>query len=356
MTDSGRRIRVLVVDDSALVQRVLTDELSKEPDIDVVGCAVDPYVARDKVVQLAPDVITLDIEMPRMDGLTFLEKLMVHRPTPVVVVSSLAPERGDVAMRALALGAVEVVGKPGSQLSVPDVPGRLANAIRAAAVARILPRDPSTARPVAPSTPLITTDKVVCIGASTGGTRALETLLAALPADAPPVVIVQHMPSGFTKPFADRLASVCAMKVREARDGDALSAGVALVAPAGVHSTIARSGGHYVVRVRDGAPVNFQRPAVDVLFQGAAKAAGPNAVGVLLTGMGSDGAHGLLAMREAGAFTIAEDQSTCVVFGMPRAAIELGAAESVLPLSRIANKILSRFASAPTGRGQAEVA
>jgi two-component system, chemotaxis family, protein-glutamate methylesterase/glutaminase len=350
MTARGSKIRVLVVDDSALVQKVLTAELSKCPDIEVVGAASDPYIARDKILQLSPDVITLDIEMPRMDGLTFLRKLMAHRPTPVVIVSSLAPANGEVAMRALALGAVEVVPKPGSQFSVPEVEGQLATAIRAASVARLGASKSENPRAVAKATqaatPLRTTDKVVAIGASTGGTRAVEAVLAALPPTVPGIVIVQHMPAGFTGPFAERLDRVCAMNVREARDGDPVAPGVALIAPAGKHTLVVRSGGHYAVRIKDGPPVQFQRPSVDVLFHAVAKSAGPNAVGVLLTGMGQDGAHGLAAMREAGAPTMAESESTAVVFGMPKAAIDIGAASEVVALHDVAHAILRRVGSA----------
>jgi two-component system, chemotaxis family, protein-glutamate methylesterase/glutaminase len=341
------KIKVLIVDDSALVQRVLSTELSKCADIEVVGTATDPFVARDKILQLAPDVLTLDIEMPRMDGLSFLKKLMQHRPMPVVIVSSLAPANGDVAMRALALGAVEVVPKPGSQFSVPEVQGQLASAIRAAAVARLQARSGTHAKAEAVDVPTLrTTDKVVAIGASTGGTRAVEAILTALPPNMPGVLIVQHMPAGFTELFAKRLASVSRLAVREAQDGEHIAQGLALVAPAGKHTLLARSGGHYIVRVKDGAPVQFQRPSVDVMFHSVAKAAGANAVGVLLTGMGQDGAHGLVAMRSAGAHTIAESEATAVVFGMPRAAIELGAAVDVLPLDRIAQSLVHHFRDA----------
>ena len=346
------KIKVLIVDDSALVQRVLSTELSKCEDIEVVGTATDPFVARDKILQLSPDVLTLDIEMPRMDGLSFLKKLMQHRPMPVVIVSSLAPANGDVAMRALSLGAVEVVPKPGSQFSVPEVQGQLATAIRAAAVAKLQPRSGTHAKADSTNAPALqTTDKIVAIGASTGGTRAVEAILSALPPNMPGVLIVQHMPAGFTELFAKRLATVSRMAVREARDGDLIAPGLALVAPAGKHTLLMRSGGHYVARVKDGAPVQFQRPSVDVMFHSAAKAAGANAVGVLLTGMGQAGAHGLAAMRAAGAHTIAESEATAVVFGMPRAAIEIGAAVEVLPLDRIARTLVHHFREATVFTG-----
>ncbi len=340
---SAPKIRVLVVDDSALVRRILTEELAKEPDIEVVATAIDPYVARDRIAQLRPDVITLDVEMPRMDGLSFLERLMEHHPLPVVVLSSLTPKHSATAVRALALGAVEVLCKPGSALAVPDVGRDLAAAIRRASRARVraIPRFVEAAHGPASTAPasrggLETTHKVLAIGASTGGTQAIERLLRSFPADAPGTVITQHMPELFTAAFAERLDKLCAIRVREAVDGDAVISGVALIAPGGKHLLMQRNGARYVARVKDGPPVHHQRPAVDVLFQSVARAAGANAVGILLTGMGADGARGLLAMREAGARTIAQDEATCVVFGMPREAIRLGAADQVLPLEQIA--------------------
>jgi two-component system chemotaxis response regulator CheB len=336
-------IRVLIVDDSALVRKVLSEELARYADIAVVGTAIDPYVARDRIVTLRPDVITLDVEMPRMDGLSFLAKLMKYHPMPVVIVSSLTPANSEAALRALELGAVEVVPKPGSTFTTPDVGRTLVRAIRAAAVARIRPR---RAEPAAGATNplraarLLTTHKVLAIGASTGGVRALEQLLPALPADAPGTVIVQHMPEHFTGPFAARLNQRCAVEVREAKDNDAVLPGVVLIAPGNLHMVLRSSGARYHVRLKDGPPVHHQRPAVDVLFQSVASHVGGNAVGVLLTGMGSDGASGLFAMREAGAHTIAEAEESCVVFGMPREAIRLGAAAAVLPLDRIAAAML----------------
>jgi two-component system chemotaxis response regulator CheB len=349
-------IRVLVVDDSALVRRVLSDELAKQGDIEVVGTAIDPYAAREQVVRLRPDVITLDIEMPRMDGLSFLAKLMRHFPIPVVVVSSLAPQNSATAVRALALGAVEVVAKPGSSLSTPDVGGELARAIRYAASVQVKalgarPRDGAVRSARTPALAGAgagggvglrrqTTHKVLALGASTRGTQAIERVLRSLPADAPGTVIVQHMPEHFTAAFARRLNQLCAMEVREARDQDAVVPGVALIAPGNKHMLLQASGARYLVRVKDGPPVHHQRPAVDVLFQSVARAAGPNAVGVVLTGMGGDGAKGLLAMREAGARTFAQDEQSCVVFGMPREAIRLGGAEEVVPLDDVAERVL----------------
>ena len=338
-------IRVLVVDDSALVRKVLSTELSRFDDIEVVGTAMDPYVARERIAELHPDVMTLDIEMPRMDGLSFLEKLMRHFPLPVIVVSSLAPTNSQTALRALALGAVDVVSKPGSGYSTPDVAGQLVRAIRAAARARVRRVDDLPPPvPVAIPAQLDTTLKVLAIGASTGGTRAIETVLRGLPAGAPGAVIVQHMPEQFTAAFAARLDGLCAVEVREARDGDLLVPGLALVAPGNYHMLLERSGAKYLVRVRSGPPVHHQRPAVDVLFRSAARAAGRNVVAALLTGMGADGAQGLLELRRAGAATIAQDEQSCVVFGMPREAIALGAAERILPLGEIAGALLSAAA------------
>jgi two-component system chemotaxis response regulator CheB len=363
------KIRVLIVDDSAVVRKVLTEELSKCDDIEVVGAAIDPYMAREKIAALRPDVITLDVEMPRMDGLTFLGKLMEHFPVPTVVVSSLTPTNSEAALRALDLGAVEVVPKPSSAFSVPEGQ-RLANAVRAAARARLRPLSRTPAAPGAAPAPgaagaatpgapalrsaalapiahlaqLQTTHRVLAIGASTGGTKAIEVVLRDLPVTMPGTVIVQHMPEHFTAAFASRLNSVCPMEVREARDDDTVVPGVALIAPGGRHMLLQRSGSRYHVRIKDGPPVHYQRPSVDVLFHSVATAAGRNAVGVLLTGMGADGAKGLLAMRASGAHTMAEDERTCVVFGMPKEAIKLGAAAEVVPLPETAGAILNAFA------------
>lgn len=340
-------IRVLVIDDSALVRKILTEQLSHEPDIEVVGTAVDPYVARQKILELKPDVLTLDVEMPRMDGLTFLEKLMRHYPLPVVVVSSVTPKNSEAAMRALSLGAVEVIPKPGSAFSIPDVSRQLVRAIRAAAVARVSrPRHEPAEPEVLPHpvgnhlAQLRGTHALVAIGSSTGGTRALEEILTALPLDAPGILIVQHMPEGFTASFAARMNNLSRIEVREARDGDRVANGVALIAPGNRHMLLERSGAQLQVRLKGGPPVNHHRPAVDVLFHSVARVAGRNAVGIILTGMGSDGAAGLLAMRQAGAHTIAQDEKTSVVFGMPREAIRLDAATEILPLDLIADALL----------------
>lgn len=330
-------IRVLVVDDSAVVRQIITRDLSRFPDIEVVGSAVDPYVAREKIAALRPDVITLDIEMPRMDGLSFLEKLMTHFPIPVVVVSSLAPENSENAVRALSLGAIEIVGKPGSQFSAPDVAGQLVSAIRAAAKARVTPRKATAPTgPVSrPSAALETTHKIIAIGASTGGTIALEEVLSTFPANSPGTIIVQHMPTGFTSAFAQRLNKSCQIEVREAKSGDAVVPGVALLAAGGQHLLLKRSGASYTVVLKNGPAVHFQRPSVDVLFNSVAQNAGSNAVGVMLTGMGKDGAKGMLAMHESGARTIAQDEDSCVVFGMPKEAINAGAVDEVVPLRKI---------------------
>ncbi len=336
-------IRVLVVDDSALVRKVLSEELSRFPDIEVVGTATDPYVARDKLLALNPDVITLDIEMPRMDGLSFLAKLMKHRPTPVVIVSSVAKEHSETAIRALALGAVDVVSKPGSAYSVPDVATTLVRAIRAAATAKLRPAVGHVeAVRVAPT--FETTNKIIAIGASTGGTTAIEQVLRSLPGNAPGIVICQHMPPHFTLAFADRLNGICPMEVREARDGDPVVPGLALIAPGDKHMLLQRDGARYVVAVKDGPRVHHQRPAVDVLFLSVARCAGKNAVGALLTGMGADGAKGMVALREAGCYTVAQDEASCVVFGMPREAIKLGGAEEVLPLEKIPGALMDAVA------------
>lgn len=335
-------IRVLVVDDSAVVRKVLTDELSKVSGIEVVGSAIDPYMARDKIAALKPDVLTLDIEMPRMDGLTFLSKLMKHHPMPVVVVSSLTPENSENAVRALSLGAVEIVNKPSSQFSVPDVQKELARAIRAAAGAHVFEKKNAAFQaPVDFTVNLETTHKIIAIGASTGGTQAIESVLQHFPANSPGTVIVQHMPAGFTASFAKRLNQVCAMEVREAKAGDAVVPGVALVAPGGTHMLLQKSGAKYYVVLKNGPPVHFQRPAVDVLFQSVAKHAGKNATGVILTGMGADGASGLLDMKNSGARTLAQDEASCIVFGMPKEAIKLGAAMEIHSLAEIPKAIFN---------------
>jgi two-component system, chemotaxis family, protein-glutamate methylesterase/glutaminase len=340
--------KVLVIDDSALIRKVLGEEISKFPDFKVVGSAIDPYDAREKIFQLQPDILTLDLEMPRMDGLSFLAKLMKFYPMPVVVVSSQAPNGSNAAMEALELGAVGIIPKPGSQFSVPDVGRTLIHALRSAASAnidmlkrrRIADQEPQAK--IVGSLSKTTTHTVVAIGASTGGTQAIEAVMREMPADAPGAVIVQHMPQSFTGAFAERLNNICSMQVREARDLDDVTPGVALMAPGDKHMILSRNGARCQVRIKEGPRVHFQRPSVDVLFQSVAKIFGHNAIGVILTGMGADGAKGLLAMHDSGAHTIAQDEKSCVIFGMPKEAILMGGVDEILPLSQIGRAILRR--------------
>jgi len=341
-----KRIKVLVIDDSAVVRKVFKEELSREKDIEVVGTAPDPYVARDKIVKLKPDVVTLDIEMPRMDGLTFLKKLMRHYPLPVIIVSSLTPKGSKLAMEALSLGALEVISKPSSAYSVGEMSVQLIDKIRAVAEVKVEPkREQSSLKSIQVTTSSRalseTTNKVIAIGASTGGTEALKVVLSAMPPNAPGILVVQHMPANFTTSFAERLNELCAMTVREARNGDSLLNGLVLIAPGNYHMLLKRSGARYYVQVKPGPLVHHQRPAVDVLFHSVATYAGGNAVGVLLTGMGSDGALGLLKMREGGARTVVQDEDSCIVYGMPKEAIKLGAAEKVVSLNGITQVALS---------------
>lgn len=337
-------IKVLIVDDSAVVRKVMTDELSRYDDIDIVGTAVDPYIARDKIVELRPDVITLDLEMPRMDGLSFLAKLMKHYPLPVVVLSSLTPKNSELALKALDLGAVEVLCKPGAAYSTKNISHHLAMAIRSAAVAKvhhhIRQSQPDVEKNATSNLLVQTTHKVIAIGASTGGTKAIEAVLTCMPATTPGTVIVQHMPEHFTTSFAERLNEICPMEVREACNNDRVVPGVVLIAPGNQHMVLNRTGGTYMVKIKGGPRVHYQRPSVDVLFQSVAKNAGRNAVGVMLTGMGADGAKGLLAMKESGAHTLAQDEATCVVYGMPKEAFKIGAVEEVLALPKIPRAII----------------
>jgi two-component system chemotaxis response regulator CheB len=345
---SGRKIRVLIVDDSAMVRKVLTDALAGEPDLEVVGSAPDPYVARDKILALKPDVLTLDIEMPRMDGLTFLHKLMHFHPIATVVVSSLAKSSCSAAIQALQSGAVEVLSKPDGADAVEELRRLLPNKIRAASVARIRKgrsgesHTENAARQTVGRREVTSAaaPSVIAIGASTGGTEAIAEVLTLLPESSPGILIVQHIPAGFSTAFARRMNEMCAIEVREAQDGDELRSGIALIAPGDYHMLLRCGVSRKTVSVKTGPRVLYQRPSVDVLFTSVAEAAGSSATGVLLTGMGSDGALGLLRMREAGAHTIAQDEASCVVFGMPREAIQLGAAAEVLPLSAIAGAIL----------------
>lgn len=341
-----KKIRVLVVDDSAVVRRVFSDELSHEKDIEVIGTAPDPYVARDKIVALKPDVITLDIEMPRMDGLTFLRKLMKYFPLPVIIVSSLTPTGGSLALEAIESGAVDVICKPGEAYSVGDMSAQLAEKIRAAANVNMVQRakviaDSKSTTAQAPKLSLTkTTNKIIAIGASTGGTEALKDVLAQFPPNSPGIMIVQHMPANFTTSFAERLNSLCQIRVKEAEDGDSVVSGTALLAPGNFHMVLRRSGARYFVNIKSGPLVCYQRPAVDVLFNSVAAYGGANAIGVILTGMGKDGAQGMLKMKQAGAQTIAQDEKSCVVFGMPKEAIALGGVDKVLNLKDIPGEVM----------------
>lgn len=352
---ASKKIRVLVVDDSAIVRKVLSDVLNQQPDIEVVGTAPDAFVARDKIVALRPDVLTLDVEMPRMDGLTFLEKLMKHYPLPVIVLSSLTQNSTRAALEALNRGAVDVLAKPGGPYSVADLKDDLPQRVRAAAAARL--RGPAAAPPPRPvptaPAPAVKSGNgappqhLIAIGASTGGTVAIERVLASLPASMPPIVITQHIPPGFSTTFAQRLNKLCALEVKEAEGGEKLTTGMAIVAPGNRHLEVERTpGGGWRTVLHDGPKVCYQRPSVDVLFRSVARQAGLHSTGVLLTGMGADGAAGLLEMRRAGAHTIAQNEETCVVFGMPREAIRLGAVQQVLPLDDIAGALM-KLAAAP---------
>ncbi|AXQ28220.1 chemotaxis response regulator protein-glutamate methylesterase [Solimonas sp. K1W22B-7] len=340
------RIRTLVVDDSALVRSLLTEILSGDPEIEVVGVACDPFIARDKIKQLKPDVLTLDVEMPRMDGLTFLENLMRLHPLPVLMVSSLTERGADITLQALELGAVDFVTKP--KLDVAQGLHEYADELRGKlkAVARARPRGPAAARPAAAvparrSTPFRTTERLIAIGASTGGTEAIKVVLDMMPPDAPAVVITQHIPAAFSAPFAERMNRTSAMSVCEAADGQLIVPGHAYIAPGGRHLTVVRDGARYVCRLTDAAPENRHRPSVDVLFRSVARNAGGNAVAAILTGMGDDGARGLLELRKAGAHTLAQDESSSVVWGMPGSAVKINAPEQVLPLERIAGQLLA---------------
>ena len=343
----GKPIKVLVVDDSAVVRKVFTEVLSHEQGIDIIGTAPDPFVARDKIVRLKPDVITLDLEMPRMDGLTFLKKLMRYHPMPVIIVSSLTPSGGKLALEAIESGAVEVLSKPGSSFSVGEMRQQLADKIRAAARVTVSQKTAANttigAVSVGGSALQETTNKVIAMAASTGGTEALRSILVNLPPTIPGVVVVQHMPPNFTRAFAERLNQQCRLDVSEAQNGDSVVSGRVLIAAGNGHLLLKRSGARYYVSVKDGPMVNHQRPSADVLFKSTAENAAANALGIILTGMGADGARGLLQMKEAGAITIAQDEKSCVIYGMPKEAVKRGAAGKVLALNRIPREIVSTF-------------
>lgn len=344
-----KKIRVLCVDDSALVRGLMTEIINSQPDMEVVASAPDPLIARELIKQHNPDVLTLDVEMPRMDGLDFLERLMRLRPMPVVMVSSLTERNSEVTLRALELGAVDFVTKPklGLRDGLMDYSDLIAEKIRAAAASKPRLAPNSTAAPRARLTHhFSTTEKLVLIGASTGGTEAIRQVLEPLPANSPAIMITQHMPAGFTRSFVQRLDNLCAMQVHEAEDGQRVLPGHVYLAPGGVaHMKLARSGANYVVKLDESEPVNRHRPSVDVLFNSAAQVAGKNAVGVILTGMGKDGALGLMAMKQAGAITFAQDEASCIVFGMPREALLIGAADNAVPLSEISERILASAGS-----------
>jgi two-component system chemotaxis response regulator CheB len=347
------KIKVLIVDDSALVRQTLSEILSSDPEIEVIGMAQDPIVAVQRIAEQVPDVITLDVEMPRMDGITFLHKLMSQHPIPVVMCSSLAESGSETALRALEYGAVDIITKPkmGTKQFIEESRIRICDSIKAAAAARLKPQRPI--REVSPKytadvimdapnakAMIMTTEKIVAVGASTGGTEALSVFLQMLPADTPGIVIVQHMPENFTAAFARRLDSICRVTVKEAENNDSVVRGHVLIAPGNKHTLLKRSGARYYVEVKDGPLVSRHRPSVDVLFRSTARYAGKNAVGIILTGMGDDGAHGMKEMHDAGARTIAQDEASCVVFGMPNEAIKQGGVDKVLPLDKIAAEMM----------------
>lgn len=340
-----KKIKVLIIDDSALVRKVLTESINAMPDIMVVGAAPNPYIGRDMIVELKPDVLLLDIEMPKMDGLTFLEKLMTHYPMPVIVVSSLGETGGDVALRSMELGALEVIKKPGASYSIVEMKEQLIDTIREASKVTFFKKKnlATNMKKIPQSSMLRTTNKVVSIGASTGGIGALTELLTALPANIPPILIVQHMPEGFTLKFAERLNSLCKFEVKEAKNGDYVISGRVLLAPGNKHMVIKRNGANYFVEIKDGPLVFHQRPAVEVLFYSMSKYVGKNAIGIILTGMGKDGAEGLLEMKKNGAYTIAQDEQSCIVFGMPKEAIALGGVDDILPLNNIAFALMKNL-------------
>ena len=346
-------IRVLIVDDSAVVRKTLTEILEADPEISVMGCAADPYIAASKIKQEVPDVITLDVEMPRMDGLTFLQKIMGQHPISVVMLSSLTAENSETALKALEYGAVDIIQKPrmAAKQYIEESKVLITDAVKAASKSNVTnfqirkPIQPKLSAdailPKPNSKAMIeTTEKVVVVGASTGGTEALRVFLEALPADFPGIVIVQHMPEHFTKAFANRLDTLCAMTIKEAEDGESVLRGHVLIAPGNKHTLLKRSGARYYVEVKNGPLVSRHRPSVDVLFRSAARYAGKNAIGVIMTGMGDDGAKGMQEMHESGAKTIAQDETSCVVFGMPREAIKLGAVDEIAPLNMIPAVVL----------------
>ncbi|MEM6050263.1 chemotaxis response regulator protein-glutamate methylesterase [Erwinia sp. P7711] len=341
------KIRVLCVDDSALMRQLMTEIINSHADMEMVASAPDPLVARDLIKEFNPDVLTLDVEMPRMDGLDFLEKLMRLRPMPVVMVSSLTGKGSEVTLRALELGAVDFVTKPslGIREGMLAYSQMIADKVRAASRAKLHLRGPQGTPVMLKAGPLLSSEKLIAIGASTGGTEAIRHVLQPLPATSPALLITQHMPPGFTRSFAERLNKLCQITVKEAEDGERILPGHAYIAPGAMHLELARSGANYQVKLNEGPPVNRHKPSVDVLFKSVAQHAGRNAVGVILTGMGNDGAAGLLAMNKAGAWTIAQNEASCVVFGMPREAIALGGASEVVDLHQISQHMLTKISA-----------
>ncbi len=339
----SKTIKVLIVDDSAVVRKVLTQNLGKDSNIEVVGTAPDPYVARERILELKPDVLVLDVEMPRMDGITFLDKLMRARPMPVIIFSSLTPKGSQMALEAMQSGAVDVVCKAGEAYKVGDAIEDLIQKIKAASRANIdhlinnIKNKPKKSQRLSLA---VTTHKILAIGASTGGVQALSTVIKMMPPNSPGTVIVQHMPPNFTKSFASRLNDECDVSVKEAQDGDHVLPGQVLIAPGGYHMVLSRSGASYYVKIKDGPRIKHQKPSVDVLFDSVSQYAGANAVGVILTGMGDDGAEGMLKMKQAGAKTVAQDEESCVVYGMPAAAVKIGAADHQVSLSKVAETVL----------------
>lgn len=348
---TAAKIKVLCVDDSALIRSLMTEIINSQPDMEVVGTAPDPLVARDMIKRLNPDVLTLDVEMPRMDGLDFLERLMRLRPMPVLMVSSLTERGSEITMRALELGAVDFVTKPklGIREGLIEYTDTIADKLRAASRARVRarPEGAAGAAPAAPilRAPLLSTEKLIIVGASTGGTEAIKEFLMPLPPDSPAVMIVQHMPAGFTKSFAQRLNGLCRITVKEAEHGERVLPGYAYIAPGDSHLLLARSGANYVAHLSQEAPVNRHRPSVDVLFDSAAIHGGKNVTGVILTGMGKDGARGMLRMREAGSYNLAQDEQSCIVFGMPKEAIATGGVHEVVPLHQMSQRVMAHLAT-----------
>ena len=353
------KTKVVVVDDSALVRSILTEIINRQPDMQCIGAAADPLAAREMIRTLNPDVITLDVEMPKMDGLDFLSRLMRLRPMPVVMVSTLTERGAEVTLKALELGAVDFVAKPkiGVADGIRGLAQDITDKIRIASKAHIRRAPAPTPAPAAggapaPAKPVsvasigrLSTEKIIFIGASTGGTEATKDVLVNLPADCPAVVITQHMPPGFTKSYAARLDGLCKIRVKEAQDGERILPGHGYIAPGGMHLSVERSGANYIARVQDGEPVNRHKPSVEVLFNSAARVVGPNALGIMLTGMGADGAKAMKGMKDAGSYNLVQDEASCVVFGMPREAIAAGAAYEVLPLSQIAPRLIERLRS-----------